>query len=69
MATPSKLTIRVRSARTSSDISVSTTGQYNGLAVNTVTFDLPLSPVQPTSSAKAFWLSVLAAVQAELNTL
>lgn len=69
MAAPSKFTIRVRSARTSSDISVSTTGTYNGLAVNTITFDLPLSPVQPTTSAKAFWLSVLAAVQAELNTL
>jgi len=69
MATPSKLTIRVRSARTSSDVSVTTAGTYNGLAVNTVTFDLQNQPVQPTTSAKAFWLAVLAAVQAELNTL
>lgn len=69
MAAPSKLTVRVRSARTSSHISVSTNGTYNGLAVNTITFDLPLSPVQPTASAKAFWLSVLAVVQAQLNTM
>lgn len=69
MATPSKLTIRVRSARTSSDISVSTTGVYAGLAVNTITFDLPLSPVQPTTSAKVFWQSVLTAVQAQLATM
>lgn len=69
MATPSKFTIRVRSARTSSDISVSTTGRYLGLDVNTITFDLPLAPVQPTVDAKTFWTSVLTAVQAHLATL
>lgn len=69
MAAASKFTIRVRSARTSSDISVSTTGTYNGLSVNTITFDLPLEPVQPTASAKVFWLSVLAAVQTQLNSM
>lgn len=69
MASPAKFTIRVRSARNSSDISVSTTGVYKGLAVNTITIDLPLSAVQPTASPKVFWTSVLTAVQAQLATM
>ena len=69
MASQAKLTVRVTSARTSSDISVSTTGTYAGLAANTISFDLPSAAVQPTITAKAFWTSVLAAVQAQLATL
>lgn len=69
MATPSKFTIRVGQARSSSDISVSTTGTYAGTAVNTITFQLINQPVQPNASAKVFWTAVLAAVQAHLATL
>lgn len=69
MSAPAKFTIRVRSARTTSDISVSTTGIYNGLQVNTISFDLPTAAVQPTLDAKTFWTSVLTAVQAHLATL
>ena len=69
MAAPSKLTVRVNSARSSSDISVSTTGTYAGTAVNTIAFQLINQPVQPNASAKVFWTAVLAAVQAHIATL
>lgn len=69
MAAASKFTIRVNSARSSSDISVSTTGVYAGTPVNTITFQLINQPVQPNASAKVFWTAVLTAVQAHLATL
>ena len=69
MAASPKLTVRVGQARSSSDISVTTTGVYAGTSVNTITFDLINQPVQPNASAKVFWTAVLTAVQAHLATL
>lgn len=69
MATPAKMTIRVDAARASSTVRISTAGRYLSLNTNQISEQLLSQPVQPTSSDKAFWLSVLAIVTAELNTL
>ena len=69
MANQSKLTIRVASQRGASSISYSTGGRYINLATNTVHDDLSRLPVQPTASEKAFWLSVLALVTADVTAL
>jgi hypothetical protein len=69
MASQAKFTIRVTSARGSSGISISTSGRYISLATNAINVDLPQQPIQPTSSAKAFWQSVLTIVTAEVNAL
>ncbi len=69
MASQSKFTIRVTAARGSSGISYSTSGRYVNLTTNTVRDDLTRQPIQPTTSEKAFWLSVLAAVTADVNAL
>lgn len=69
MAAAPKLTIRLTAARSSSGISVRTTGIYAGLSVNDIDFDLLNQPVQPTTSSKALWTAVLAAVQAHIATL
>lgn len=63
------MTIRVTSARGSSTVQFSTTGRYVSLTTAGITEQLLQQPIQPTTSNKAFWLSVLALVQAELNTL
>lgn len=69
MANQAKMTIRVGSSRGASNVSFSTAGKYISLAVNGINESMPRQPVQPTSSAKAFWLSVLAVVTAEVNAL
>lgn len=69
MASQSKLTIRVSAARGSSTIAYSTKGRYISLVTNGISNDLTREPIQPTINAKAFWLSVLAAVTADVNAL
>jgi hypothetical protein len=69
MASQAKLTVRVTSQRGSSGISYSTKGRYINLPTNAISDDLPRQPIQPTSSAKAFWLSVLAVVTADINAM
>jgi hypothetical protein len=69
MASQAKLTIRVGSARGSSNVAFSTTGRYVSLTTGGITQVLPQQPIQPTTSPAAFWLSVLALVQAELTAL
>lgn len=69
MANQAKLTLRVTSQRGSSGISFSTAGRYISLPTNGISADLVRQPVQPTSSAKAFWLSVLAIVTAQISAL
>lgn len=69
MASQAKFTIRVTSQRGSSGISYSTSGRYISLPTNTLSADLSKQPVQPTSSEKAFWLSVLGVVQAHVTSL
>jgi hypothetical protein len=69
MASQAKLTVRVTSQRGSSAISYSTSGRYINLPTNAISDDLTRQPIQPTSSAKAFWLSVLAVVTADVNAM
>jgi hypothetical protein len=67
MATQAKMTIRVTSSRGASNITVSTSGRYISLPVNTVSADLPREPVFTTASAKAFWEAVLPIVSAAVT--
>jgi hypothetical protein len=67
MASQAKMTIRVRSARGSSTVQFSSTGRYVNLVTAGYQFTLPREPIQPTSSNKAFWTSVLAIVQAQIT--
>ena len=69
MAHQAKLTVRVGAARGSSTINVSTSGRYINLATNAINLHNTRQPVQPTSTAKAFWTSVLTLVQAEIAAL
>lgn len=69
MAQQAKLTVRVGSARGSSTINFSTSGRYVNLQTNGIGESMPRQPIQPTSTAKAFWLSVLAIVQSEISAL
>lgn len=69
MANQAKITIRVTSARGSSTVDFSTTGRYVSLTTGGISEQMLAQPIQPTASAKAFWLSVLEQVQAQLNTL
>lgn len=69
MANQAKLTVRVTSQRGSSGVSFSTSGRYINLPTNGIAADLVQQPIQPTASAKAFWLSVLAIVNAQITAL
>lgn len=69
MATPAKMVISVGSSRGASSVAVSTKGRYISLPTNDIAIDSPRQPIQPTSTSKAFWLSVLALVTAEVNAL
>jgi hypothetical protein len=66
MASRAVLTIRVTAARGSSRIQYSTNGRYVNLATNAITDTLAQQPIQPTSSAQAFWASVIAIVAADI---
>jgi len=63
------MTVRVTSSRGASNIQFSTAGHYISLPTNGINVSLPRSPIQPTSSAVAFWQSVLAIVTAQLDAL
>ena len=60
------MSITVTSSRGASRINFSTQGRYISLPVNGISANMARQPIQPTSSALAFWQSVLAAVVAEL---
>lgn len=63
------MTIRVTSARGSSTISYITKGRYVSFTTGGLSDTLTGQPIQPTSTLSAFWLSVLAAVTAEVTAL
>jgi hypothetical protein len=67
MASQAKLTIRVSSSRGASTISYSTTGKYISLTTAGLTKDLTRQPIQPTSSAAAFWEAVIPLVLAAIE--
>lgn len=67
MANQATLKIYVRSARGSSKITYSTSGRYVSLITNAVGNVMPQQAVQPTSSADAFWESVIGLVLADIE--
>jgi hypothetical protein len=69
MASVATLAVRVRAARGSSNVTISTSGRYISLTTNAINLTAPRQPVQPTTSAKAFWTSVLTIVQAQIAAL
>lgn len=69
MAQSAKLTVRVGANRGSSNIGISTSGRYVNLPTNAINENMPRQPLQPTSSAKAFWMSVLTIVQQQIASL
>ncbi len=69
MANQAKLTVRVTSQRGSSGVSFSTAGRYINLPTNGISATLVQQPIQPTASAKAFWLSVLTIVNEQISGL
>jgi hypothetical protein len=68
MASQAKLTIRVRAQRGGCTIQYSTNGRYISLPTNGLTATLTGQPIQPTSTAQAFWTSVLAIVTPSITT-
>jgi hypothetical protein len=69
MASKAELVVRVTSARGSSKITYSTKGRYVSFTTAGLSEQLLGQPIQPTSSLEAFWLSVLALVQANITSL
>lgn len=69
MADLAKLTIRVTSNRGSSNVMIASSGRYVRLVTGGINLQALGEPVQPSTSAKAFWLSVLTIVQAQITAL
>lgn len=69
MAQQAKLVVRVGSSRGASSVGISTSGRYINLATNAINTNSPRQPIQPTTSAKDFWTSVLTIVQAQIAAL
>jgi hypothetical protein len=67
MATGSKLTIRVSSARGSSTVSYTTNGRYVSFTTAGLTNTLQKQPILPTASLAGFWTEVIALVQADIT--
>lgn len=67
MAGESKITIRVTSSRGASVVSYSSNGRYVSFVTSGYQRQLLSQPIQPTSSLKAFWASVLGIVLADVE--
>lgn len=69
MANTAGMRITVGSSRGASSLRISTSGRYISLAANDIAVDAPRQPIQPTTSSKAFWLSILALATAQVQAL
>lgn len=67
MASTAGINIRVTASRGASRIRYSTRGRYISLPTNGLSDDLARQPIQPTSSAAAFWESVVGIVLADIE--
>lgn len=67
MASNASIHIRVRSARGHSIIQYTSKGRYVSLTTAGYNRLLPPASLQPTSSNKAFWTSVVALVAADIT--
>jgi hypothetical protein len=66
MAQSADIRIWVTSSRTQSTVRYRTAGRYGSISVNTVSDLLRSQPLFTTASPEAFWLAVLAVVQADI---
>lgn len=69
MASKAEIVIRVTSSRGASTVSYSTKGRYVSFTTAGLRDELMKQPILPTSSLPAFWLAVLAIVQADIVAL
>ena len=69
MARGSKIVVQVKRSKNFSSTSVRTSGLYGALVTNSINLDTPSLPLFTTASEKAYWLAVLAAVQAQITAL
>lgn len=67
MSSKAEIVIRVRSSRGASHVQYTSKGRYISFQTAGYQVDLPRQPIQPTTDLKAFWLSVLALVTAEIT--
>ena len=67
MASQAKLTVRVKSSRGASRIEYSTGGRYVSFNADGYERYLTGQPILGTASLSAFWLAVLAIVQADIT--
>lgn len=67
MATRSKFVITVTKSANSSTVTYSTKGRYGAINTNTLTQLLRSQPLFTTSTPQAYWLAVLAVVQAAVT--
>lgn len=67
MASKSEIVIRVNSSRGGSTISYTTKGRYVSFTTSGYQRQLLSQPIQPTATLSGFWLSVLAAVVADIT--
>lgn len=69
MSAQAKLIIRVTSTRGGSNFQFTSSGSYVSTPMNGYNVALPGQAIQPTADQRAFWLSVLAVVQAQITEL
>lgn len=67
MASKSEIVIRVYARRGSTLVQYSTKGKYVSFQTAGLTDSLPRQPILSTASLQAFWLAVLAIVQADIT--
>jgi hypothetical protein len=67
MASRARLIIDVTSSRGASTVSYTTKGRYVSFTTAGLTDVLMKQPILPTSTLPAFWLAVLAIVQADIT--
>lgn len=67
MATKAEITIRVVPSRGHCTVSYTTKGRYVSFTTSGYQRQLLSQAIQPTASLEAFWLSVLAIVQADIT--
>lgn len=67
MATKAEISIRVTSSRGKSTIAYTSKGRYVSFTTSGYQRELLGQPIQSTASLSAFWLGVLAAVQADIT--
>lgn len=69
MANKAEIVIRVTASRGASTVSYSTKGRYVSFTTSGLGDTKMGQPILPTSTLPAFWLAVLAIVQADITTL